>query len=748
MIIKRMRATFGRLAGEELALEDGLNVLTAPNEAGKSTWCAFLRAMLYGIPTGERDRKGYLAEKNRYQPWSGAPMEGEIELVWRGQGITLRRTGRAGAPMSQFEAVYTGTAEPVPGLTGDNCGQTLLGVDRKVWERSAFLGQAPTLAIDGTPELERRIQAIFSSGQEDVSYSQTQDTLKKWRNARRHNQTGYIPRLEGEIAGLDQTLAELRDAARREAEARAERLELERREAELEREKTAREAWERRELENRYEQAGREEQELRDRLNGLERERERDFRYLPARAALKEARDKAALLRGRRDEAAEADRIAGEAEAKAARAEAEARDERFDGLDGAAAERGAREDADRCRLLEGRARGMRRRAALWAGLCLAGAAALGGLYLAGRLALPLAAGGAGACVLLALALLLGLRAGAGACLRERQEILRACRVSDPEGIEEAARAYRAARQEADYARQRAGERREEQERRMAALRDGEAELTRFAAAFAPGVTDAASASEAVERALHVADALDEARDKLSGAVRRCEDLRAQGAGRERPGDLPDGPAPLRGREEIETELARTRAEIAACDRRRALAEGELASRDDPARLEARRARASEELERRRLEYDALTLALETLDGANAQMQQRFAPELNRRAGEILSRLTGGRYTTVTLDRQFEASAAGDGRMPHSALELSRGASEQLYLAVRLAVCELCLPTEDPSPLVLDDALVTFDDARMRLALTYLAGLGRQILLFSCQEREGGQGLGAVRRLQS
>ena len=39
--------------------------------------------------------------------------------------------------------------------------------------------------------------------------------------------------------------------------------------------------------------------------------------------------------------------------------------------------------------------------------------------------------------------------------------------------------------------------------------------------------------------------------------------------------------------------------------------------------------------------------------------------------------------------------------------------------------------------MLDDALVTFDDRRMALALDALAELGRerQILLFTCQERE-------------
>ena len=53
MIIKKMRASFGKLHGE-LALHEGMNLLCLPNESGKSTWSAFLLAMLYGIDTAER----------------------------------------------------------------------------------------------------------------------------------------------------------------------------------------------------------------------------------------------------------------------------------------------------------------------------------------------------------------------------------------------------------------------------------------------------------------------------------------------------------------------------------------------------------------------------------------------------------------------------------------------------------------------------------------------------------------------
>ena len=63
MILRSMTAVYGRLDGETLALQPGLNVLEAPNEAGKSTWAAFLMAMLYGVDTGQRATRTALPEK-------------------------------------------------------------------------------------------------------------------------------------------------------------------------------------------------------------------------------------------------------------------------------------------------------------------------------------------------------------------------------------------------------------------------------------------------------------------------------------------------------------------------------------------------------------------------------------------------------------------------------------------------------------------------------------------------------------
>ena len=65
---------------------------------------------------------------------------------------------------------------------------------------------------------------------------------------------------------------------------------------------------------------------------------------------------------------------------------------------------------------------------------------------------------------------------------------------------------------------------------------------------------------------------------------------------------------------------------------------------------------------------------------------------------------------------------------------SDGTVDQLYLALRLAVAEELTPD---APLVLDDAMVRFDDVRLKTALNILSesAENKQVILFTCQTRE-------------
>lgn len=725
MKIKTMTATFGKLQGEHLTLEPGLNVITAPNEGGKSTWCAFLKAMFYGIDTRDRDRKGYLADKNRYQPWSGAPMEGEITLEWQGQDITIRRGPRGNVPFGSFSAVYTGTEEPVPGLAADTCGQMLLGVGREVYERSAFIGQSGTLAIRSAPELEARIAALVSSGEEDVSYSQVERQLKEWLNRRKVNKSvGRIPQLEEEQAELARSTGELSQLNDQLNQLEGERAQAARKHAFCTRQLALHKAIAQRKLDLQYTQARTDEAQAQAQLNALLSEQAR-FGPIPSRDALKRAQGELAFLKALEPEIRQGQEELEEAQQALERARQAAQDDHFLGMTGEEAVRKGERDSESYRSgMAKKAAGKRNFILLQAAGLLAGAALaiFGPFWWLGPIAY----------VLCAAASALVFANGAKAA-RQAAKILERYGVDDVDEITVLAGNYQQRMAAADQAAQQVRMIQGGLKDRQARLENSRQELFRFVHTFAPEVKELFGVSAALSRALNLGERETLARSKLEGAQRLTQALQAQG-GRELSEETPLS-QPTLSLEQAAQETGRLQVELERLDRALNQARGKQQALGDPAILSARLEQVEEELERRRREYQAISIAMETLQQANAQLQQRFSPQLNRAAGALLSRLTGGKYHALSLDKELEASASGERDvLPHSALYLSKGTVDQIYLAVRLAVCDLCLPD---APLVLDEALAAFDDVRAKRALELLQELSaqRQILLFSCHTRE-------------
>ena len=725
MKIKTMTATFGKLQGERLNLEPGLNVITAPNERGKSTWCAFLKAMFYGIDTRDRDRKGHLADKNRYQPWSGAPMEGEITLEWQGQDITIRRGPRGNVPFGSFSAVYTGTEEPVPGLTADTCGQMLLGVGREVYERSAFIGQSGTLAIRSAPELEARIAALVSSGEEDVSYSQVERQLKEWLNRRKVNKSvGRIPQLEEEQAELARSAGELSQLNDQLNQLEGERAQAFRKHAFCTRQLALHKAIAQRKLDLQYTQARNDEAQAQAQLDALLSEQAR-FGPIPSRDALKRAQGELAFLKALEPEIRQGQEELALAQQALERARQAAQDDHFPGMTGEEAVRKGERDSESYRS------GMAKKAAskrncilLQAAGLLAGAALaiFGPFWWLGPIAYVLCAAAS------ALVFTNGTKSA-----RQAAKILERYGVDDVEEIAALAGNYQQRMAAADQAAQQVRMIQGGLKDRQARLENSRQELFRFVHTFAPEVKELFGVSAALSRALNLGERETLARSKLEGAQRLTQALQAQG-GRELTEETPLS-QPTLSLEQAAQETGRLQVELERLDRALNQARGKQQALGDPAILSARLEQVEKELERRRREYQAISIAMETLQQANAQLQQRFSPQLNRAAGALLKRLTGGKYHALSLDKELEASASGERDvLPHSALYLSKGTVDQIYLAVRLAVCDLCLPD---APLVLDEALAAFDDVRAKRALELLQELAeqRQILLFSCHNRE-------------
>ena len=187
--------------------------------------------------------------------------------------------------------------------------------------------------------------------------------------------------------------------------------------------------------------------------------------------------------------------------------------------------------------------------------------------------------------------------------------------------------------------------------------------------------------------------------------------------------------------ELVRELAGMRKRAVALSDKIATDKGKLAVTGDPVVMRSEIARLENERLQLQEELEAIALAKAVLKEADDEIQSRFSPELGRVAAEYMSFVTGGRYEGVLLNRDFSAmTKTTDDAIARRSEYLSAGTIDLLYLAVRLAVCELALPEGETCPLIIDDALVNMDETRYEQAVKLLGEIAkqRQVILFTCR----------------
>ncbi len=633
MMIKRLDATFGKLEGESLELHDGLNVISAPNESGKSTWCAFVRAMLYGVDSSERQKAGFLPDKMRFAPWSGSAMQGSMQLESGGRDITITRTTKtASAPMREFSAVYTGTSVSVEGLNGNNAGEMLTGVSRDVFRRSAFVEQGK-VAVTHSAELEKRISAIVSSGDEDCSFTEADGRLRQWQRKRRFNRHGRLPELEDELSHKKQLLAELSDAAQNRenmaAELETAKQECERIEAEvIESRKVVR-------------------KEALSSLQGVRNEVN----------AATERHDKAAE---RRDSCRAALCACAIGERKPEEAKAEVKTDLENSMK--LKERSERKSSPVLAIIL---------------MILCGALVAAGFLMPDLMIHAFIA----AAVALAAGIALFIRAS-----RRKTE------------------KYEAAKQR----RKILAKYKAESEADIAASIDEYLELYKNYAEAQRAEKESAEALAVVRRRQEQAESKTLTQLDFTGGDNQAAQLSRR--------------------------LTEARAKCSRISAQMAEHSGRLAAMGDPLVLGSEISRMEAEYAEISAEYDAIALAIDTMRKADEDIQSRFSPALGKLAAEYMQFVTDGKYDGVMLDRDFSATVhEAGGNVPRNAEYLSAGTLDLMYLAVRLAVCELALPESANCPLIIDDALVNFDADRRRQAMALLEKIAqeRQVILFAC-----------------
>ena len=699
MKIYKMTATFGKLENQTLTLEPGLNVIHAPNEWGKSTWCAFLVAMLYGIDTRERTKQGSLADKERYAPWSGSPMSGRIDLSWNGRDITIERHTKGRTVFGEFSAYETETGIRVPELTAANCGQLLLGVEKSVFTRAGFV-KLTDLPVSEDEALRRRLNALVTTGDESGASDNLAQKLKELKNRCRHNKTGLLPQAEAQRAQVQGALEQLQQLASQATQIRQRQEALTRELAALENHKLTlayREAqadiarvdaaWDAAEL---AQQAA--------------LEKQAECALYPSR---EEAQDQLLHL-----EQLQMDKDELDSTPLPQLPEPPQAPPVFEGLTPAQALEKAAEDTGSYNTATQNTRSPLLPVALallvlpWAAL----------LFAPWYVAVPFALAGA---VLLALSLSKTAKAKTqAAAIQARYPGLEVSRWT-PLAQEYAAEVEAFEGQKQTY------------EAAAADLAAKKENLEGIIGQFTNGRT----ISEHL-RFLRQALVQQEALLRAQAAVTQAEEHARALAQVVKPVEAPAQPSALDyNAQQTQWQISQLTREQQELQIRQGQVQGQMESLGQEAPLLRQLSAINERIHRLEAVYSATVYAMETLAEASSSLQRKFAPRISQRAQALFTQLTDGRYDRLLLDADLTVQAgATDEVTLRSGLWRSDGTADQQYLALRLAVAEELTPE---APLMLDDALVRFDDTRLAQAMQILktAAQTKQVILFTCQERE-------------
>ena len=703
MKIYKMTATFGKLQHETLTLKPGLNVITAPNEWGKSTWCAFLAAMLYGLDTRAKSTKSSLADKERYACWSGEPMSGRIDLNWNGRDITIERATRQRVPLGDFRAYETKSGAPVPELTAANCGQLLLGVEQSVFRRSAFIRHTD-LPVTQDDALRRRLNALVTTGDETADADHLADSLKELKNRCRFNRTGLLPQAEAQRDSLQKQLSELEDLGEKNKVLQKQLEEIKSWLGQLYNHQQALAYQASQENARRLQEA----QSARDEAKARLQSRQAACSGLPPK---EETDHKLRELRSFREDW---DQIVQEQRALPPEPVTPELPAPFTGM---TPEEGVKMVRSDTRQLEqaSAAKGGRKMLIV---MGIVGILATAGLiYLT---AYPFAAI-AGAAALISLVWGLGDAVATRSRIRRLKEKYGN---EDPEKWADPIDDYQQALSRYQTARKEYKDITGDLEVRLMVLRKRRESLC--------GDQEPGSLLEKWQQAAAAWAAFDAAQREYAQAEKHAQTLSAM----VKPVEKPSMPDQLTQSEaDTANLLSECALEQQRLQNRLGQYQGRMAVLGDPEDLRRKLNRQEARIAQLEETYGAVSIALDTLNQARAELQRRFAPRITQQAQELLGRMTGGQYRRVLMldDFSLEAGRQQEDTL-RSSLWRSDGTIDQLYLALRLAVAQELTPD---APLILDDCLVRFDDERMRRTMALLRDLAleKQIILFTCHGRE-------------
>ena len=181
MIIEKIEIkSFGQLTDMTLKFSEKINVIEGQNEAGKSTIAAFIKYMLYGFEASEAP--GTVGERRKRINWNTGIAEGSMTVSVGGKRYLINRStiqvDNAGRTSYKEESSIIDLESGTPAFGKLPAGEVFFGVDRELFENTAFVGQVGDTSIE-TGSVRQSIENILFSGSEKINTQRAANVISE-----------------------------------------------------------------------------------------------------------------------------------------------------------------------------------------------------------------------------------------------------------------------------------------------------------------------------------------------------------------------------------------------------------------------------------------------------------------------------------------------------------------------------------------------------------------------------------------
>lgn len=202
---------FGKLKNVAFNFGDGVNILQQANGFGKSTLCAFIRAMLYGLNYSYKLVDGVRTnDVTRYMPWdSTQKFGGSMQIADQGKTYRIERFFGNTQRAESLQVVDISTGRQVDIA---NVGEHFLGLTAESYDRSTYIPQE-YVEISSNENFDAKLANFVQDSAE--SYDDIQAKLRAYKKQFKFERGtgGEIFTLEDEILKLQSQLQQAENDA-------------------------------------------------------------------------------------------------------------------------------------------------------------------------------------------------------------------------------------------------------------------------------------------------------------------------------------------------------------------------------------------------------------------------------------------------------------------------------------------------------------------------------------------------------